>query len=228
MNLEKRIREAVAETLGVKKLKEAYVTKAKKFKLPTEFLSDKVKTARQKDFESYVDALNETSARLDTASREDANNNASEFRQLKVDEIYCLNASFLRAFHFENISDLQSELSMDSLAFMRLERDFGSFDEWQKDFIACGLSSRDGYAVTAYNSYLGRYMNVVIDGESENVPVGCFPVICLDVSEGAYFKDYLDDRKTYVVAMMKELNWEKIEERIKKSEKVAKIYGASQ
>ena len=134
----------------------------------------------------------------------------------------------MRAFHFENISDLQSELSMDSLAFMRLERDFGSFDEWQKDFIACGLSSRDGYAVTAYNSYLGRYMNVVIDGESENVPVGCFPVICLDVSEGAYFKDYLDDRKTYVVAMMKELNWEKIEERIKKSEKVAKIYGASQ
>lgn len=228
MNLEKRIREAVAETLGVKKLKEAYVTKAKKFKLPTEFLSDKVKTARQKDFEAYVDALNETSARLDTASREDANNNASEFRQLKVDEIYCLNASFLRAFHFENISDLQSELSMDSLAFMRLERDFGSFDEWQKDFIACGLSSRDGYAVTAYNSYLGRYMNVVIDGESENVPVGCFPVICLDVSEGAYFKDYLDDRKTYVVAMMKELNWEKIEERIKKSEKVAKIYGGSQ
>ena len=228
MNLEKRIREAVAETLGVKKLKEAYVSKAKKFKLPTAFLSDKVKTARQKDFEAYVDALNETSARLDTASREDANNNASEFRQLKVDEIYCLNASFLRAFHFENISDLQSELSMDSLAFMRLERDFGSFDEWQKDFIACGLSSRDGYAVTAYNSYLGRYMNVVIDGESENVPVGCFPVVCLDVSEGAYFKDYLDDRKTYVVAMMKELNWEKIEERIKKAEKVAKIYGGSQ
>ena len=225
MNLEKRIREAVAETLGVKKLKEAYVTKAKKFKLPTEFLSDKVKTARQKDFELYVDALNETSARLDTASREDANNNASEFRQLKVDEIYCLNASFLRAFHFENISDLQSELSMDSLAFMRLERDFGSFDDWQKDFIACGMSSRDGYAVTAYNSYLGRYMNVVIDGESENVPVGCFPVICLDVSEGAYFKDYLDDRKTYIIAMMKELNWEKIEERIKRSEKVAKICG---
>ena len=226
MDLEKRIREDVADALGVEKLKEAYVTKAKKFKLPTEFLSNKVKTARQKDFESYVDALNQTSARLDTASREDANNNASEFRQLKVDEIYCLNASFLRAFHFENISDLQSELTMDSLSFMRLERDFGSFDDWQKDFIACGMSSRDGYAVTVYNVYLGRYMNIVIDGESENVPVGCLPVICVDVSEGSYFKDYLDDRKTYLVAMMKELNWEKIETRIKKAEKAAKIYGA--
>ena len=228
MDLEKKIRAAVAETLGVKRLKEAYVTKAKKFKLPTEFLSVKVKTARQKDFEAYVDALNITSARLDTVSRDDADRHASEYRQLRCDEIYCLNASFLRAFHFENISDVRSELSMDSLAFMRLERDFGTFDDWQKDFIAAGMSSRDGYAVTAYNIFLGRYMNVVIDGESENVPVGCLPVICLDVSEGSYFKDYLDDRKTYIIAMMKELNWEKIESRIKKSEKVAKIYGVEQ
>ncbi len=227
MSLEKQIREAVAAALGVNKLAEAYVTKAKKFKLATEFLSDKVKTARQKDFEAYVDALNETSARLDTASRDDADRHASEYRQLRCDEIYCLNASFLRAFHFENISDLQSELTMDSLAFMRLERDFGSFDEWQKDFIAAGLSSRDGYAITAYNVFLGRYMNVVIDGESENIPVGCLPIICVDVSEGAYFKDYMDDRKTYLIAMMKELDWEKIEGRIKKTEKVAKIYGAT-
>jgi len=227
MDLERQIRAAVAKTLGVKKLKESYVTQAKKFKLSTEFLSAKVKTARQNDFEGYVDALNQTSARLDTASRDEANNNASEYRQLKCDEMYCLNASFLRAFHFENISDLQSELSMDSLVFMRLERDFGTFDDWQKDFIAAGMSSRDGYAITAYNVFLGRYMNVVIDGESENVPVGCLPVICLDVSEGAYFKDYLDDRKTYLIAMMKEFNWEKIEERLKKTEKVSKIYGVS-
>ena len=228
MDLEKQIREAVAQALGVDSLNESYVTKAKKFKLSTEFLSNKVKTARQKDFEKYVDALNMTSARLDTASREDANLHGSEYRQLKCDEVYCLNASFLRAFHFENISDQRSELSMDTLSFMRLERDFGSFDAWQKDFIAAGMASRDGYACTAYNIFLGRYMNIVIDGESENVPVGCLPVICLDVAEGAYFKDYLDDRKTYIIAMMKELNWEKIEERMKKSEKVAKIYGAGE
>ncbi len=42
MSLEKQIREAVAQALGVSKLNEAYVTQAKKFKLATEFLSDKV------------------------------------------------------------------------------------------------------------------------------------------------------------------------------------------
>ena len=37
MSLEKQIREAVAAALGVNKLNEAYVTKAKKLKLATEF-----------------------------------------------------------------------------------------------------------------------------------------------------------------------------------------------
>ncbi len=45
----------------------------------------------------------------------------------------------------------------------------------------------------------------------------------LDVAEGAYYRDYLDDRKTYVTAMMKELNWARIEERFKKAEKISKV-----
>jgi superoxide dismutase len=49
-------------------------------------------------------------------------------------------------------------------------------------------------------------------------------VIVLDVSEGAYYRDYLGDRKTYIVAMMKELNWEKIEDRFKRAEKLAKVF----
>ena len=112
---------------------------------------------------------------------------------------------------------------MDTMTFLRLERDFGSFDNWQKDFIACGMSSRNGYVVCGYNVMLSRYMNFVVDIESVNVPIGTYPVIVLDVSEGAYYRDYLNDRKTYIVAMMKELNWDRIEERIKKCEKISKI-----
>ena len=108
---------------------------------------------------------------------------------------------------------------------MRIERDFGSFDEWQKDFIACGLSARSGYVITAYNIYLKRYMNFVIDDEAKNVPIGTHPVIVLDTSEGAYYRDYVDDQKTYILAMMKEFNWESIEGRFKKAEKMAKIGG---
>ena len=204
-------------------ISEAYVTQAKKYNLNTEFLSAKAKKARQSDLEAHIEGLNEISAKLDTASRDDADKYSSEFRQLKIDEAHLLNAAFFRAYHFENISDLQSQITMDTMAFLRRERDFGTFDDWQKDVIACGMSSSSGYVVCGYNVMLSRYMNFVIDIESVHVPIGTFPVIVLDVSEGAHYRDYLNDRKTYIVAMMKELNWTRIEERFKKAEKISKI-----
>ena len=124
--------------------------------------------------------------------------------------------------YFDNIDDPRSQITMDTLTFMRLERDWGTFDAWQQDFIACGMSARSGNVVTAYNMMLRRYMNLVVD-EGGAVPVGTFPVIVLDVSEGAHYRDYLGDRKTYIVAMMKELNWDVIEDRVKKSERIAKV-----
>jgi superoxide dismutase, Fe-Mn family len=205
------------------KLNEAFVTQARKFNLTTDLLSSKTNKAHQELFERYVSALNEVSAELDTADRDSANPNHSAFRSLKIDETYNTNASFLHSLYFENIADPGSRITMDSLSYMRLARDFGTFDAWQEDFIACCLASRDGWAVTVYNGFLNRYMNVIIDLHSLNVPLNCYPVVVIDCWEHAYYRDYLDDRKTYVFAMMKELNWEKIEERFKKAERIEKV-----
>lgn len=206
-----------------KVLQEAYVTQGKKFNLQTELLSNKNKTAHLEVMEHHIASLNEVSAKLDATDRSDVNANHSEFRNLKVDESYNLNAAFLHGMFFENISDMQSRLAMDSLAFMRLERDFGTFDDWQKDFIACALSSRSGWAMTVYNSWLNRYVNVVVDLAANNAPLSSYPVIVLDCSETSYYRDYLNDRKTYIRAMMKELDWDVIEKRVKKAEKIAKV-----
>ena len=220
-DIKKDLKRVIRESLdGV--LEEAYVAQPKKFNLSTESLSQKVKVARQKEFEEFVDQLNEISAQLDTVDRDAANDKKSKYRGLKIDESHCMNAAFLRALHFENISDLKSSLTMDMLSFLRLERDFGGFDAWQKDFIACGLSSRDGYAVTGYSTFLKRYQNIVVDTESLNVPIGFLPVISLDVAEGSYYRDYLDDRRSYIIRMMKELNWDVVEKRINRIEKSLK------
>lgn len=48
-----------------------------------------------------------------------------------------MNGSYLHELYFANIADSQSRISMDSLSYMRLNRDFGTFDNWQRDFIAC-------------------------------------------------------------------------------------------
>ena len=150
----------------------------------------------------------------------DVNSNNSQYRSLKIDETYNMNAAYLHELYFANISDLHSEIAMDSLSYMRLSRDFGTFDAWQKDFIACCSASRCGWAMTYLNTYTQSYMNVPVDLHSLEVPVGCYPIIVMDVWQHAYYKDYLKDVKTYTYAMMKQLNWHVIESRFRKAENV--------
>ena len=221
------IKDVIRESLGLDEdndvIEESYVAQAKDFNLTTELLSSEAKHAHEGLYDQYVHNFNRVSAELDSVDRVSANSNVSPFRSLKEAETYNLNAIYLHELYFSNISDLHSEIAMDSLSYMRLARDFGTFDDWQKDFIACALSSRGGWAMTVYNSWLNRYVNVVVDLASDNAPLASYPVIVLDCSETSYYRDYLNDRKTYVRAMMKELDWDVIEGRIKKTEKVAKV-----
>lgn len=224
--MDKAIKKIIKETLAVKEkspINESYVTRARKYDLPTELLSEKTKKAHQESMAGYVESLNEISAKLDTVSRDDADSNHSSIRGLKIDETYNANAAYLHALYFKNISDLKSVITMDSITFIRIERDFGSFDAWQKDFIATCLASRNGWGLLVYNIFLGRYMNVVVDLHSSGVPIACIPILAMDCWEHSYYRDYLRDRKTYIYAMMKEINWEVVEKRVRKAEKIAKI-----
>lgn len=204
----------------MKVISEAYVTEAPKFDLKTELLSKKNKAAHQELLEGYVKTLNAISAHLDSVDKDNANLNHSAYRQLKIDEAYNYNAAFLHGLFFQNISDLNSSISMNSLAFMRIERDFGSFDTWQRDFIACTLSSRNGWAIMGYSTMLKRYINTFIDLHSLNCMIGLQPIIVMDCWEHSYYRDYLKDRKSYVYGMMKELDWEVIENRIKIADQI--------
>ena len=223
----KEISQKIKESLGMEDkgelLAESFVAQVKQFRLTTEFLSEANKQNHLSLYKGYVDSFNLISAQLDTADRENVNSNDSEYRRLKNDETYNMNGAYLHEQYFANISDLHSEIAMDSLSYMRLSRDFGTFDDWQKDFVACCQASRCGWAVTYYNVWTQSYMNASIDLHSQNVPFGGYPVIVMDVWQHAYYKDYLKDVKTYTYAMMKQLNWHVIEKRIRRAEQIARV-----
>jgi Fe-Mn family superoxide dismutase len=223
----KELIEKIRKDLNLDKnsLKESLVAQPKTFDLTTELLSKATKENHIELYDQYIKDFNQISNMLDVANRLDSSSNGSPFRSLKIDETYNLNASYLHELYFRNISDLHSNIPMDSLAYMRISRDFGTFDAWQQDFIACCLASRCGWAVTYYNTYTQTLMNCVIDLHSINVPIGAYPVIVMDVWQHAYYRDYLSDVKSYVFGMMKQLNWNVIEKRIRKSDDIGKIVG---
>jgi Fe-Mn family superoxide dismutase len=182
MEKNKTINQIIKDSLGMNDetlLTESYVASEQKFNLPTEFLSASNKKNHEELYASYIKNFNEISARLDTVDRDSANSNNSEFRSLKLDESFNMNAVYLHELYFANISDLESKIQMDSLSYIKLSNDFGSFENWQKDFIACCMSSRCGWACTVLNTYLQAYQNIFLDLHSLNFPVGTYPVIVM-------------------------------------------------
>ena len=223
--LNKKIKQLIKNDLGLKDMpiNEALVAQEKIFQINTDYLTNKNKENHKNLYRQYLKDFNEISVKLDAVDKSSSSSNHSEFRQLKIDETYNMNAAYLHELYFANISDVNSEIRMDSLAHMRLQRDFGSFDNWQRDFLACCTASRCGWVVTYLNTFTQKYMNCVIDLHSQNVPTGFYPVIVMDVWQHAYYRDYLKEVKTYSTAMMKEINWNIIEKRVEKADRILQI-----
>lgn len=200
-------------------LQEAYVASPKQYDIPTESLPEEVKKAHVDLYKGYVKALNAVSAKLDTVPRKDANHHSSEFRALKGDEVFNMNAVYLHELYFANIGDVSSEILQDNLSFMRLARDFGTFDDWQRDFMACAMSAREGWAVCGYSTFLRRFVNFVVDLHDAHVPMGVYPVIVMDT--WTHSMPLGMDRRSYVISMMREMNWEVIDNRFKRADRIA-------
>lgn len=220
------LKDIIRKSAGIdlkEKLDEAYVATAKKYTLNTDMMLGRTKEAHLKAYKDSVDALNVVSAKLDTARRDEASSKSSAFRSIKADECNLLNCVYFHEMFFANIADTFSEITQDSLAYMRLTKGWGTFDDWQHDFIACAQSARgDGWAVCAYSIFLKSYVNIFVDGNDKNVLAGCIPLVVLDVSDHAS-RDYKNGRKDYVYAMMRELNWSVIEDRFQRVEGAAQF-----
>lgn len=212
-----------ASSAGRKSLNEAYVGTPQNYALPTEQLTQRTKKTHQAIYEQSVETMNSISLRLEGADRHDANSRSSVYRTLKRDESSAINAAFLHALFFDNISDVRSQITTDMVSYVKLARDWGTFDRWQEDFRAACLSSRNGWCVTVYNTFLNRYLNVVVDEEADGVPFGCVPIIVMDMHEHAFFHDYLANKELYVTAMMLEFDWEVINARFERAERIANI-----
>lgn len=210
---------AVPTTTTVAKqlLTEAYRMLPKNFLLKTERLSSKTKQVHEVIYKGFVEAFNKASAQMDATSKAAANGNFSAYENVSRDVVRNSNAARLHEMYFSNISDLASEISYDSIPYIKLARSFGSFEAWQYDFIATCMVST-GWAMTVYDTYHRSYCNVIVEGDDIGVPVGSIPVLVMDMHEHAYFKDYTSDKKAYVVGMMKELNWNVVEARMTVSE----------
>ena len=215
------INESLKSIKPTKLINENFNVEKNTFKQVSEFLSQKTKEAHQKLYDELVDKFNSVSSRLDTALR----NKPDEYESLKKQEINLMNSIWLHQLYFTNCFDPNSEITLDSKSYLSISKVWGTFEDWQKHFMACALSS-SGWVVFAYNLYLKNYVNTIITDDDTNVMLGLYPLIVIDLHEHAYVKDYMLDKQSYLVSQLKSINWDIVEKRIEKAKALNNVLGA--
>ena len=155
-------------------------------------------------YAGYVKKIGEIEEKLKTTDMSAANATYSEFGELKREETFALNGVKLHEGYFDNMQPNGSECSGKIKEL--IERDFGSYETWEKEFRAAGLAGR-GWVVLGYDLDEQQLRNVLCDAHNHGGVWNMAALFIMDIYEHAYFLDYGTSRKAYIDAFFKNLNW---------------------
>ncbi|WMT45484.1 MAG: Fe-Mn family superoxide dismutase [Cuniculiplasma divulgatum] len=172
-------------------------------------------------YKGYVNKLNEIWEKLPNADRSKANQNYSEFRELKLEETFNFDGSLLHETYFANLAKEHAPVSE---SFKKqVEKDFGSYEKWVEDFKATGVAFR-GWSLCVFDLNTGKLRNVGADVHNTNGIWNAILVLALDVYEHAYYTDYGPKRAPYLDAFLKNVKWSDVEQRLEKAKKMYEIF----
>ena len=156
-------------------------------------------------YEGYVKNANDLLTKLKAMS--EANQaNSYEYGALKRRLGWEFDGMRLHELYFENLGGKGSLDSNNSL-FSAIVSQFGSFDNWKKDFIATGLIRGVGWAILYLDRTEGRLVNTWINEHDVGHLAGGIPILVMDVFEHAYIPQFGLDRSKYIEAFFKNIDW---------------------
>lgn len=129
-----------------------------------------------------------------------------EFAELKRRLGWEFDGMRLHELYFGNLGG-KTALDAASPLAVALVAQYGNFENWKVDFTSIGLMRGIGWVVLYQDPVTGRLFNCWIDEHATGHLAGCNPVLVMDVFEHAYTTDYQLDRKSYVEAFWRNVDW---------------------
>jgi Fe-Mn family superoxide dismutase len=173
--------------------------------------SDTLLNNHFKLYQGYVKNTNLLLEKLNSLLKE-GRTELPEYAELKRRLGFEFNGMRLHELYFGNLGG-KKDLDQASPLYSALVREFGSFTQWQKDFIATGAMRGIGWAILYLDTQTGRLVNAWINEHETNHWAGCKPLLVMDVFEHAYVTDYQLDRAKYIEAFFKNINWDVVGKR---------------
>jgi Fe-Mn family superoxide dismutase len=163
-------------------------------------------------YQGYVTNTNKVLDTLD-AMLKDGKAGTPEYAELKRRLGWEFDGMRLHELYFENLG--AKPLAQRGALAQRLAAEFGSYENWEKDFKATGSMRGIGWTILYQDPANGRLINFWINEHDVAHPAGCTPLLIMDVFEHAFMIDYGLKRADYITAFFANINWSAVEARIK-------------
>ena len=173
-------------------------------------------TLLKNHFTLYQGYVTNTNKVLDTLATmlSDGKAGTPEYAELKRRLGWEFDGMRLHEFYFENLGG-KSALAPESRLAKKLAEDFGSYENWEKDFKATGAMRGIGWTILYQDVTNGKLVNFWINEHDGGHPAGCTPILIMDVFEHAFMIDYGLKRPDYIAAFFNNINWAAAEGRLK-------------
>jgi Fe-Mn family superoxide dismutase len=162
-------------------------------------------------YQGYVTNTNKVLDMLDAMLKE-GKTATPEFAELKRRLGWEFNGMRLHELYFENLGG-NGQLDKAGKLAARMAADFGSVENWEKDFRATGALRGIGWTALYEDGSNGRLINFWINEHDAGHPAGCAPLLIMDVFEHAFMIDYGLKRADYIEAFFRSIDWKAAEAR---------------
>lgn len=169
-------------------------------------------------YQGYVTNTNKLVETLSALLKE-GKTGTPEYAELKRRFGWEFNGMRLHEYYFGNMIKGGTKLDRDLKLSKKIVEDFGTSENWEKDFKGAGGMRGIGWAVLYYDSMAGRLFNTWINEHDVGHLSGAILLLIMDVFEHAYMIDYGLKRADYIVAFFKAIDWKVVADRFERASK---------
>ena len=167
-------------------------------------------------FTLYQGYVTNTNKLLDTLAQltKEGKTTTPEFAELKRRFGWEFNGMRLHELYFGNMIKDGKKLSSTSSLTKKIIKDFGSLENWEKDFRATGAMRGIGWVILVHDKASDRLLNVWINEHDVGYLTGTTPLLIMDVFEHAFMIDYNLKRADYITTFFNIIDWSVVEKRL--------------
>ena len=176
-------------------------------------LSDTLLTNHFTLYEGYVANINKLNDALVELEKNDKFGTA-EFAEMNRRFGWEWNGMRLHELYFGNLTKKSAALSKDSPLRAKIVADFGSLDNWEKDFRSMGAMRGIGWVILYWDKMSERFFNVWVNEHDAGHLAGSVPLLVMDVFEHAFMLDYGIKRVDYIETFFRSIDWTIVEKRL--------------